>query len=195
MGNEAQSPLSLRARLLSDLKDQKYRRGFVEGHATDTIAFQLRTLRKARSWDQREVAERLGNPKLQPMVSRYENPDYGRYSIKTLIELAAAFDVALIVRFAPFSELVEWDFASRVAQLAPPAFDSDSKLAEISAQIQREREAQLSNEQASGAAPQAFQLGSASLAIYERHVRTSIPVGNLLRFERNEPHASLAVGQ
>jgi transcriptional regulator with XRE-family HTH domain len=100
----------------------------VEGHAKDTIAFQIRQLRKAEGWEQRDLARELGNPKLQPMISRYENPDYGRYSITTLLELAAAFDVALAVRFVPFSELVEWDWASNEQTLRPAPYARDTRL-------------------------------------------------------------------
>lgn len=119
-------------RLLVDaLHDVDYRRAFVEGHATDTIAFQLRAMRKAEGWEQKDVAEKLGNRKLQPMISRYENPDYGKYSISTLLELAAAFDVALAVRFVPFSELAEWDLSTDPAKECPVPFAKDSKLEEI----------------------------------------------------------------
>ena len=117
--------------LLRELENREYRRGFVEGHAKDTIAFQIRQLRKAEGWEQRDLARELGNPKLQPMISRYENPDYGKYSITTLLELAAAFDVALIVRFAPFSELVEWDFKATRETLAPARYSKDKGLSSL----------------------------------------------------------------
>src|SRR5690348_10904322 len=92
--------------LLSELNDVNYRRAYVEAHAKDTIAFQLRRMRLANEWEQKDVAAELGNSKLQPMISRYENPDYGRYSVTTLLDLATAFDVALVVRFVKFSELL-----------------------------------------------------------------------------------------
>lgn len=117
--------------LVEQLSDPEYRKAFVEGHATDTVAFQLRAMRKARGWEQRDVAEKLGNRKLQPMISRYENPDYGKYSISTLLELATAFDVALAVRFVPFSELVEWDLTLSPAKECPSGYDEDKKLGEI----------------------------------------------------------------
>jgi transcriptional regulator with XRE-family HTH domain len=120
--------------LLHDLDNVEYRQGFVEGHAKDTIAFQIRQLRKAENWDQRKLAEvAYGSPNLQPMVSRYENPDYGKYSITTLLELAAAFDVALVVRFAPFSELAEWDIDSNERTLRPAKYSQDKGLALIAA--------------------------------------------------------------
>ncbi|MGO8731632.1 MAG: helix-turn-helix domain-containing protein [Terriglobia bacterium] len=150
MGNGIQSPLSLKERLLNELKDPLYRRAFVEGHARDTIAFQLRMLRKAREWEQGDVAERLGNRKLQPMVSRYENPDYGRYSVRTLLELAEVFDVALVVRFEPFSELVRWDWASSATTLCPPRFEKDIRLSQMGAEIRTAETEQTGNVQRLG---------------------------------------------
>jgi hypothetical protein len=44
----------------------------------------------------------------QNAISRLERPDYGKATLTTLRRLAAAMDVALIVRFVPFSELVDW---------------------------------------------------------------------------------------
>lgn len=131
MESGEQSVLSPEERLVSNLENPEYRRAFVEGHATDTIAFQLRAMRKEEGWDQRDVAEKLGNRSLQPMVSRYENPDYGKYSISTLLELSAVFDVALAVRFVPFSELVEWDLSTSAEKICPISFAKDEQLQRI----------------------------------------------------------------
>ena len=114
--------------LLSDLTDYQYRQAYVEGHAKDTVAFQLRRMRLEREWEQKDVAAKMGNQKLQPMISRYENPDYGRYSITTLLELARVFDVALVVRFTKFSELVRWDLHKTSATLQPANYDEDVEL-------------------------------------------------------------------
>jgi transcriptional regulator with XRE-family HTH domain len=119
---------SPREKLIEELRDHAYRRAFVEAHAGDSIAFQLKTMRLERGMEQRDVATLLGNPKLQPMISRYENPDYGKYSVKTLLELADAFDVALMVHFAPFSELVDWDLSASSEKLNPISFDGDEGL-------------------------------------------------------------------
>jgi transcriptional regulator with XRE-family HTH domain len=128
MKNGAQSTTNPKLELLDELGNREYREAFVEAHAKDTVAFQIRNLRKTNDWEQRDLAEKLGNGKLQPMISRYENPDYGRYSITTLLELAKAFDVALVVRFAPYSELVEWDWQTNSSTLAPRAYSKDKKL-------------------------------------------------------------------
>ena len=77
--------------LLSELQDRGYREAYVEAHAKDTIAFQLRQMRLAENWEQKDVAAKLGNPKLQPMISRYENPDYGKYSVTTLRIFSTVF--------------------------------------------------------------------------------------------------------
>lgn len=115
-------------KLISELNDSEYREIYVEGHAKDTVAFQLRRMRLALDWEQRDVAAKLGNPKLQPMISRYENPDYGRYSVATLLELSKVFDVALVVRFAKFSELVRWDLHKTNATLQPASYHDDVEL-------------------------------------------------------------------
>lgn len=119
---------SHREKLIEELKDPAYRRAFVESHAKDGIAAQLRLMRKAEGWDQRELAQNaFGDPSLQSMVSRYENPDYGKYSLSTLLELAAAFDVALVVRFTPFSELLDWDLGLAQTALVPKKFSQELK--------------------------------------------------------------------
>jgi len=42
----------------------------------------------------------------QNAISRLENPYYGKATLTTLKRIAAIFDVALIVQFVPFSQLV-----------------------------------------------------------------------------------------
>lgn len=135
MVNEQHERLSSKEKLLHDLENREYRQGFVEAHAKDTVAFQLRAPRQGAGWEQRDVARKLGNEKLQPMISRYENPDYGRYSIATLLELAKVFDVALVVRFAPFSELAEWDLNSKPESVCPPSYLKDTRLKELAASL------------------------------------------------------------
>src|SRR5205807_1878719 len=79
---------------------------FVESHLNKGLSFQIRGLRDREGWNQQTLAEKLGSN--QNAVSRLENPNYGRATITTLKKTAAAFDVALIVRFVPFSQLIDW---------------------------------------------------------------------------------------
>jgi hypothetical protein len=59
------------------------------------------------------------------LISSWENPDYGRYSLGTLKDLAKAFDVGLLVRFVPFSTLVDWALNLTSDTIAPPSFNEE----------------------------------------------------------------------
>ena len=103
-------------------EDEEYRREFNLDFDT-TLAFQLKLLRERNGWTQQQLAERVGSR--QETISQWENPNYGRYTIKTLKSLASVFDVGLMVKFAPFSEVVEWNANLTPGQLAPPNFDEE----------------------------------------------------------------------
>ena len=107
------------------LEDEEMRREF--NLDVDTgLAFQIRALREKNGWTQAQLGERAGG-KRQKVISDWENPNYGRYSLQSLKSLATAFDVGLMVRFVPFSELVHWNANLTPARIAPPSFkDEDS---------------------------------------------------------------------
>lgn len=88
----------------NELANKNYRSAFVEESVKTGIAFQTRALRLRANWSQKELGEKSGKP--QNVISRLENPDYGNFTIKTLLDLAAAFDIALSVKFVSFSELL-----------------------------------------------------------------------------------------
>jgi transcriptional regulator with XRE-family HTH domain len=85
-------------------KDARSR--FVESHLDKGIAFQLRALRDRETLSQQEVAAMVGTT--QNAISRLESSRYGKPTITTLKKFAEAFDVALVVRFVPFSQLIDW---------------------------------------------------------------------------------------
>ena len=90
--------------IYSKLEDPDYRQAFVASQINIGIPFQLRALLRATPWTQKQFAERAGM--LQPRISAMLKPGGAKFNIETLRRLAAALDVALIVKFAPFSELV-----------------------------------------------------------------------------------------
>jgi transcriptional regulator with XRE-family HTH domain len=90
----------------------------VDAHIRNGVAFQIRAMRRERKWRQEDLANAIGSKPTQ--ITRIENPNYGSHTIATLRRIAAAFDVALIVRFAPLSELVRWDSGPR--NMAPHPF-------------------------------------------------------------------------
>ncbi len=94
-------------RLLSGLRDKAYRALFVETQIETVIPFQIRAMRLRRGWTQKQLAEQAGMA--QGRISLLESINYeGAVNVKTLVKLADAFDVGLVVRFAPFSEIADW---------------------------------------------------------------------------------------
>ena len=114
-----------REALKKRLMNKKNREAFVSACVDQTISFQIKALRltEERNWTQKELALRTGMK--QERISVCENPNYGRFSLQTLKQLASAFDVALIVRFAPFSELVEWESNLSTESLEVKNFDKE----------------------------------------------------------------------
>ena len=109
-----------------DFDDKEFRDAFVDEFIRNGIAFQIRALRHRENWSQKELGDKTGKP--QNVISRLEDPSYGSFTIKTLLEMASAFDVALQVRFVPFSELEKSSRRLTPADLAVARF-SDEKSA------------------------------------------------------------------
>jgi len=104
----------------------------VDSHISKTLAFQTRALREKEGWSQQTLAEKIDSN--QNAVYRAENPNYGKQTITTLKKIAAAFDVALVVRFVPFSELADWvsgtpriDYGLRSSAMSVPNFEEEEK--------------------------------------------------------------------
>lgn len=105
------------------LINEEYRKALAVEHVNNTLAVQIRKMRERCHWRQNDLANYLG--KHQETVSQWENPDYGRYSITTLKEIAAIFDVALLVKFIPFSELFKDMVSLSETRLSPPSFTDE----------------------------------------------------------------------
>lgn len=105
------------------LNNKEYRDTLAIEHVNTTLAIQIRKMRENHKWSQNDLAGHLG--KHQETISQWENPDYGRYSISTLKELAAIFDVALLVKFIPFSDMVQDMVNLSEDRLSPPSFNEE----------------------------------------------------------------------
>ena len=98
--------MSTQFQTMRDLKRKTYREAFVRSQINVGIPFQVRALREKKGWKQAQLAEASGM--LQPRISAIERPGGSKLNLETLLRLAGAFDVGLVVRFAPFSEMVRW---------------------------------------------------------------------------------------
>jgi DNA-binding XRE family transcriptional regulator len=106
-GRQQSTSLNSKHSLIQRLMKSGHARAkFVESHISKALAFQIRSLREKEGWSQQILAEKISSN--QNSVYRAENPNYGKQTLTTLKKIAAAFDVALVVRFVPFSELVDW---------------------------------------------------------------------------------------
>ena len=106
-----------------NLNDSDFRKQFINAHVDEGIAFQIRALRNRQQLKQSELAQLMGVR--QPLIASWENPNYGKYTLNTLKDLAKAFDVGLLVRFVPFSTVIDWTVDLTPDAIAPPSFDEE----------------------------------------------------------------------
>jgi len=77
--------------LAAELKDKEFARAFREERRRLRIAYEVREARKRWGLTQRQLAQLAGTT--QQMVSRVENADAPRVSLRTLLKIAAALDM------------------------------------------------------------------------------------------------------
>ncbi len=108
---------TIRTQLWGKMRDKPYRDTFVAAHLSTNIAAQIQTIREQRGWTKKKLAQEAG---MSPSrITVMEDPAYEKSTLTTLKRLASAFDVALIARFVPFSDLVGW-----VAELSPEKLEA-----------------------------------------------------------------------
>ena len=103
--SSATDSIEKRRQIVASLEDREYRHAMVEQHIAVGIPMQIRALREREGWTQKESGARSGQA--QTRISLLEKIGYEGYTVKTLCKIAATYDVALIVKFAPFSELID----------------------------------------------------------------------------------------
>lgn len=84
------------------------RHAYLEAETITGLAHQIRAIRMQRGWTQDDLAARMKTT--QNVVSRLEDPSYGRYTLKTLLDLAKTFDTGMQVRFVSFITMLQQTF-------------------------------------------------------------------------------------
>ena len=111
--------MNIKSSLVDELRDKQYREAFVASQIGVGIPFQIRAIRQSREMTQPELARAAGMS--QPRISEIENPGARNLNLQTLLRIAAAFDVALEVRFLSFGEFID-----RVENIDPNSIEIDS---------------------------------------------------------------------
>lgn len=87
------------------MMDKEYRDAYVQSQIRTRLPFQLRALRKSMELSQVELAKLADMA--QARISDLERPTGKLPKLDTLCRIASALDVAVEVRFLPFSKLIE----------------------------------------------------------------------------------------
>jgi hypothetical protein len=91
-------PLAISHRLrnlVTKFRDKPYRDSYIAGYSRRFLARQMRKFRGDAS--QEEFGNLIG--KQQTVVSRLEDPNYGKWTLQTLFDVAAKLNVAVLVSF------------------------------------------------------------------------------------------------
>lgn len=105
-------------------KSAERRDAYLRAEVVTALAHQIRSIRGQRGWTQAELAERMSTS--QAVISRLEDPSYGRYSLVTLFDLARAFDVGLEVRFESFVGMLQKTWRPNAEARNVPSFEEEA---------------------------------------------------------------------
>ena len=105
--------------------EKKYREEYAIAMLKRMIPYQTRAIRRKREWSQAQLAQ--ASQLTQGVISRAEDPDYGNLTLTTIGRIAAGYDLAAIVKFVPFSELVRYsENTSEKAFANLPTFEEEN---------------------------------------------------------------------
>jgi len=121
-------------KLAEELAEKDFRDAYVRSQTNAHIVQQLRALRHQRGQTQGDLASEIGTS--QSVIARYENPEYEGWGVPTLLDVAAAHDVALLVAFVPHAE-----FLARTASMAPHNLEVESFSPDAVERLTREQPA------------------------------------------------------
>src|ERR1700680_3903849 len=94
-----------RSFLIKEFASKEAREQYAADFLDSYIALQIKTLRLQRGWSQGQLATLAS--KHQSQISAMEQIDFHSWKISTLRQLAAAFDLALVVKFESFGQFLD----------------------------------------------------------------------------------------
>ena len=113
----------IREELREELRDFEARHDYAEMFLDSSIALQIKALRLQRGWSQEELADH--SEMHQSQISAMEQVTFSSWTLKTLKQLARAFDLRLRLTFETFGTLVD-EYADQSRQgWERPSFESD----------------------------------------------------------------------
>jgi transcriptional regulator with XRE-family HTH domain len=80
---------------------------YTKASVSVNVASQIKALRRRRDMTQEILAQEAEMK--QSRISAIERPGATGLSIETLVRMASAFKVGLMVKFVPFSEMLKWE--------------------------------------------------------------------------------------
>jgi transcriptional regulator with XRE-family HTH domain len=150
-----------------ELTEKRMRDAYLTAQTRTKIVAQIRALRTQRVWSQGEFARHLGKPQSN-ISQRLENREYGGFTLNTLLELASAFDVGLVVEFVQYADFLRRTENLTNAALAVESFSRASldPLCHSAPPLAKPAAAQ-------GPAPADFGPGALPLPVYNHPSNTS----------------------
>lgn len=115
-------------------KSPAARDAYVQAEIATALAHQIRAIRLQRTWTQLDLAKKMGTT--QAVVSRLEDPSYGRVSIKTLMDLARVFDTGLRVQFVSLVTMLHETYKPKIDLREVPSFEEEAPYVEFLKPIQ-----------------------------------------------------------
>lgn len=91
---------------LTDLIQKDFRDEYMSTLVRAGICYQIQALREQLDLNQTDFAQKVG--KLQSTISRLENVEHNRASVQTLLDIACAMNIALVVKFVSYPTFLDF---------------------------------------------------------------------------------------
>lgn len=130
--------VSEKSQLISKLlTDKNMRTAYIKAKVGVLVPSQIRALRLKSGMPRQADLAREAEMQ-QSRISMFETPGGANVTLETLARLAAIFKVGLIVKFAPFSEMLHWENTFSQDRFDVVRVDHDQEFLDPTAVISRE---------------------------------------------------------